>query len=140
MMAELTKEQMKQAIYAQSDAIKKYQEALPFPQFIDTIAKHEELCETGLRAAAPYLQLQWDEPTDAEVHQANTKGSSYCVVPNEAARVLIVRFINHRNAAFQPKPVDPRRKVIEDVLRSHRAQIDNGRTTVEYLVAEILES
>ncbi len=44
-----------------------------------------------MRRAAPFLQLPWDEPTEEEIESA------------------LQEFVRRRNAALQPKPVDPRK-------------------------------
>lgn len=60
-------------------------------------------CAGAMRAAAPFLRLPIDEPTSEEVVAANTKGSSFCMVPDEIARALLNRFVRARNAALLEK-------------------------------------
>jgi hypothetical protein len=59
-----------------------------------------------MRRAAPFLQLPWDEPTEEEIDNAGRRGI-------ESA---LREFVRRRNAALQPKPVDPRREKIRNVL------------------------
>ncbi len=51
-------------------------------------------------ALIPMAQLPWDEPTEEEIDNASRRGI-------ESA---LREFIRRRNAALQPKPVDPRRE------------------------------
>ena len=78
------------------------------------------------RAAAPFLQMAWDEPTESEVSAAFTRQ----FMPLDAytsMRSGISKFVANRNAALQPKPVDPRREAVIQVLRAeHPGAMSNG--------------
>ena len=69
-----------------------------------------------MRRAAPFLQLPWDGPTEDEIRQAcddyDLGGDNF----RSALEFLIKKFVRRRNAAIQPKPVDPRREKIRNVL------------------------
>ena len=67
-----------------------------------------------MRRAAPFLQLPWDEPTEEEIDNAGRRGI-------ESA---LREFIRRRNAALQPKPVDPRIAVILGILDSSASTSD----------------
>jgi hypothetical protein len=76
------------------------------------------ICERrGLSAAAPFLQLPWDEPTVEEYDIAVRDVR----IGNTANGVDIARsIVRRRNAALQPKPVDPRRDAIRRVVEALR--------------------
>lgn len=69
-----------------------------------------------LRAAAPFLQLPWDEPTAEE--KQNFLGTVH-PESNYAATILdsVEEFVRRRNAALLPKPVHPRRDAILVIMR-----------------------
>ena len=118
-MAELSKQQIEQAAKAMHEA-----RTVSIHFWEHVFASDKERYRKAACAAAPYLQLPWDEPTYQEVVYANTKGgiSSYLLVPTDAAETLITRFVNLRNAALQPKPVDPRREKIIDAIHEKAIQ------------------
>lgn len=70
-----------------------------------------------LRAAAPFLQLSWDEPTEGAIGAAaiDLFGSSRNV---DLLVTLDVckQFVRRRNAALLPNPVDPRTKAIRKAM------------------------
>ena len=70
--------------------------------------------------AAPFLQLPWDEPTQDELqrfaHEYRNLNGTECDLT--AARVALGALFERRNAALQPKPVDPRREKILDVMHT----------------------
>jgi hypothetical protein len=61
-----------------------------------------------LRAAAPFLQLPWDEPIKEEIDRAcddcDAGGDNF----RSTLEYLIKEFVRRRNAVIHPKPVDPR--------------------------------
>ena len=77
------------------------------------------------RAAAPFLQMPWEEVT-AEESETIHRGTGHLSVA-----LVIKRFVELRNAALVPKPVDPRESIIvhamcndltglDDVAEAHR--------------------
>ena len=109
-MAELTQEQIKQA----SEAFR---------------AAHGG--SSGLLAAAPFLQLRLDEPTQEELqrfaHEYRNLGWTACDLT--AARVALGALFERRNAALLPKPVDPRLEKIRSALVYHAAHRFNQLIT-----------
>jgi hypothetical protein len=70
-----------------------------------------------LRAVAPYLQLPWDEPSEAERGEIRRYICQHGEV-GEREVYAVCMFINSRNAALQ-KPVDPRREKIVDAIHRY---------------------
>jgi hypothetical protein len=66
----------------------------------------------GLRAAAPFLQLPWEPPTEEEV--ASLYGHVGIIRIHDGIR----EFVRHRNDAIQPKPVYPRREALIGFLKT----------------------
>ena len=100
-MAELSKQQIEQAIVAfeNTEGHQKTGELL-------------SMKERMLRAA-PYLQLPWDEPLKGEITAIFDS-----MLPVEASTFAVVcEFVRRRNAALQPKPVDPAIEVVSRMLR-----------------------
>ena len=56
-----------------------------------------------MRRAAPFLQLPWDEPSREERNVAANQRN---------VELALLVFVRRRNAAIQPKPVDPLREKI----------------------------
>jgi hypothetical protein len=107
-MAELTEQQIEQASKASRLA---YDESTE----VDCIGD-------SLRAAAPYLQLPWEPPMSGEINaifdtMRHVDFSTFAVV---------CEFVRRRNAAFQPKPVDPRR---EKIIAALDKQYLNGESS-----------
>lgn len=69
-----------------------------------------ELWRNTMRAAAPFLQLPWDEPTEDELLMLCGTGGGY------HSRTAIIEFVRRRNAALATKPVDPRIEKVKAVL------------------------
>lgn len=95
-MAELTDDQVKAATAAI---------AKQFGGAVDGV-----LAENMLRAAAPFLQLPWDDPTKKELERFRVHGVA-------DFRGEIHNFIRSRNAALMSKPVDPRLDVLYALLQ-----------------------
>lgn len=116
-MAKLTKNQL-------SLATKAYYGALPGT---DPAGYHTSSIEKGLEAAAPFLQLPWDEPTDeeiAEIIRQHWHWNGRRKHISEVVRFIAGQFVDRRNAAFTPKPADPRREKIIAALRKREFPID----------------
>ena len=106
-MAELSKQQIDAAVMAM-------QEAERVSIFWEHVcASDKERFRKAARAAAPYLQLPWDEPLMGEITTIYDS-----MLHGEANTFAVVRaFVRHRNAALQPKPVDPAVEVVSRMLR-----------------------
>jgi hypothetical protein len=105
-MAELTQEQEDRAAEA----------VVADSQWIyGTPMRERNWVESGLRAAAPFLQLPWDEPT-AEERAGIAFAIGHSASVNECVDSALARFVRERNATLMPKPVDPRLKAIETQL------------------------
>jgi hypothetical protein len=135
-MAELKQEQLMLAVEAQSEAIKRWQNTESEHMPWGTKKYHLGMCQSGLRAAAPYLQFPWENVTDQEISmiaeaQARDPFGVQCAV---------VAFVNMRNAALLPKPVDPRRKKIAEILMEPVSPLvlANFRTEAEVYADRIL--
>jgi hypothetical protein len=68
-----------------------------------------ETTRAGLRAAAPFLQMPWEMPTDKECREL------HALTDNEVGHALR-QFVCDRNAALIPKPADPRREKVKTAL------------------------
>ena len=63
-------------------------------------------------AVIPLAPLQWDKPMAGEINAIFDT-----MQPADASTFAVVcEFVRRRNAAFQPKPVDPRREAVRRVL------------------------
>jgi hypothetical protein len=84
-----------------------------------------------MRRAAPFLQLPWDEPTEEEWSAIfhSIPGSSARSWASSSARSWACEFVRRRNAALQPKPVDPRLEKIRSALVYHAAHRFNQLIT-----------
>lgn len=105
-MAELTDDQVKAA----SAAIAKQ-----FGGAVDGV-----LAENMLRTAAPFLQLPWDDPSNREIDSISKMNWHWRSGPGTAfdtARFVAGQFVQLRNAALLPKPVDPRLDVLYPLLQ-----------------------
>lgn len=103
-MADLTQEQVERAAKAAHDAFMEDGQPIGYDKLAQTLREPYRSC---VRAAAPFLQLPWDEPTLEEASKANQ-----CMDGQSA----IFDFIRRRNAALLPKPVDPRLAVVRHQL------------------------
>jgi len=74
----------------------------------------KERYRTAARAAAPYLQLPWDEPTYEELDIAVSDAR---IGDLASSKDILHEFVRRRNAALQPKPVDPAVEVVSRMLR-----------------------
>lgn len=88
---------------------------------------------TGLIAAAPFLQLPWEEPNEKEISLAY---SAYMRDGIGTMKLALDEFVARRNSALLPKPVDPRRAKILDVLQDMPE--GGGRGLDEVLTDRIL--
>lgn len=77
---------------------------------------------TSVRAAAPFLQASWEVPTEMEFLAAVGDLHHGGFRDGFLGRAL-ERFVQRRNAALIPKPVDPRREKILRVMRDSRLAI-----------------
>jgi hypothetical protein len=68
-------------------------------------------------------QLPWDEPSDEEW------SAIFHSIPSSSARSWACEFVRRRNAALQPKPVDPRLEKIRSALVYHAAHRFNQLIT-----------
>lgn len=84
----------------------------------------------ALRAAAPFLQMPWEMPTAGEVEKA--------LCANGTTEALL-QFVRSRNASLIPKPVDPRREKVINILchadRSPEPAIDANKLADRILAA-----
>lgn len=62
------------------------------------------------KAAAPFLQFPWDEPTSEEINALDGKDHTY---------TMVREFVSRRNALQMPKPLDQRRAAIVEVLKQY---------------------
>ena len=105
-MAELSEQQIEQAAKAIHEAGRV---SIYFWEHV--CASDKERFRKAARAAAPYLQLPWDEPLKGEI-------TAISMLPVEASTFAVVcEFVRRRNAALQPKPVDPAIEVVSRMLR-----------------------
>ena len=77
-----------------------------------------------MRRAAPFLQLPWDEPTKEEAESFHEDYYTFASTSIPSTLHALVRFIRYRNAALQPKSVDPRIAVILGILDSSASTSD----------------
>lgn len=105
-MADLNDKELKLAAEAM---FKAWYEKTPLS--MDWTKGNQPMWIAAARAAAPFLQLPWDEPTDDETYAVNSKGSSYLQAPHEMVRALLRRFVSNRNRSLLPNP-NPRRDAI----------------------------
>jgi hypothetical protein len=66
-------------------------------------------------AAAPFLQLSWDEPSMNEANAIERNLPRQAPPCDQLMRALSL-FVSHRNSILVPNPVDPRKEVIVRVL------------------------
>lgn len=81
----------------------------------------------GIRAAAPFLQLPWDEPSEDEakvIHSTNL-GMSLTATFDQCKWNVLREFVDRRNAALMPKPVDPRIGLIDRTLCDFMHSLNN---------------
>ncbi len=121
-MAELTKEQLDRAIDSY--------ESIPLLGDVGT----RGFIRRCLIAAAPYLQLPWDEPTEKELFDAKC---GWGIERPFAICEEMRQFVRIRNAALLPKPVDPRREKIEEILSRHVK--DGADQTIDRILAVLNE-
>ena len=109
-MAELTQEQIKQAMWAAHSA------AAPGFEWGNLSERDVERYSLAVKAAAPFLQLPWDEPTEDEV----TSIYNYCAntIDGNLTPRCLCEFVRRRNTALLPKMVDPRIAKLIVILRA----------------------
>ena len=74
------------------------------------------ITSTGLRAVAPFLQLPWDEPTVDEAERLHNHNAR--TVPAYMGTFQAIgQFVRGRNAALNPKPVDPRIDMVKRIVQ-----------------------
>jgi hypothetical protein len=73
-------------------------------------------------AAAPFLQMPWDEPTRKEATEC-WQETKHINPVGVAVQAQMVVFVRRRNASLIPKPVDPRREKILGAMRDSRLAI-----------------
>lgn len=112
-MGKLTDEQVEQAAKAMFTAW--YSKT---PLNMDWGDANKPMWIAAAHAAAPFLQLPWDEPTREEF--SSIHDSSICLYGDgklcRAVSDALRQFILIRNAAMISKPVDPRIQAVEGVL------------------------
>jgi len=110
-MAELTEQQLRLAAEAWGKSAHAQN---------DPIGANLHCFMRALEAAAPYLQLPWDEPSEEEVEEAmDAVIRAHSLMGRERnwkVREVIREFVNRRNPPPY-KPIDPRRGKIVDTLR-----------------------
>lgn len=101
-----------------------------------------ENAKVGLRAAAPFLQLPWDEPTEDEAHVIHSTNLGLGLTSSFDRNVfeVLCRFVRRRNAALLPKPVDPRREAVMNVLRQSVGVVDSYSNGPECVADRILDA
>ena len=99
-MAELTKQQLHSAAQAGNSVA----ESLGFPEMALHVSdsERENMLFLALRAAAPYLQLPWDEPTEQEVSSFGTDAKEYKSLSQRFEwQCALAAFVRRRNAALK---------------------------------------
>lgn len=81
----------------------------------------KDMWRVGVRYAAPFLQIPWDEPTKEEhIEFGNHVAATLERFPYGPMNIktddALTWFIAKRNAALIPNPVDPRREKIAKAL------------------------
>jgi hypothetical protein len=80
-------------------------------------------------AVIPLAQLQWDKPMAGEINAILDT-----MRPTDASTFAVVcEFVRRRNAAFQPKPVDPRVDEIALIICQSR----NAGLSIQQTAAKI---
>ena len=88
---------------------------------------HFKEIETSFRVAEaiiPLAQLPWDDPTKEEAESFHEDYYTFASTSIPSTLHALVRFIRYRNAALQPKSVDPRIAVILGILDSSASTSD----------------
>jgi hypothetical protein len=110
-MAELTKEQIERAAEALWNITFEQRESRQpgrtEDRWCNVNPQFKDEWREWARVAAPYLQLPWDEPNEAEIAELGRERMQR-VSPRECG--FLREFVRRRNAALLPKPVDPRRE------------------------------
>jgi hypothetical protein len=89
------------------------------------------------RAAAPFLQMPWEIPSDEEERQLFADVSKRA--PSISPVKLVIGFIARRNASLIPKPVDPRRDKVVNSLNDSLPRYQSwDRAAAELLADRIL--
>lgn len=141
-MAELTEQQVDMAARASSACVSKL--GYPARLAYATEEENKAMAHGAMRAAAPFLQLPWDEPSKEEIRQATGDliGLDADSVPDQRQRQfigIVWYFVRRRNAALMPKPVDPRRERIRSVLTSLFASVDPQKIARDFGSAQELQ-
>lgn len=87
----------------------------------DSLEGIAEQRKIAMRAAAPFLQLPWDEPSTDELGSCFTtayKKDGYSPTQMDI-NFILTWFVRRRNAALAPNPVDPRINAIARVLQEN---------------------
>jgi hypothetical protein len=114
-MAELTEQQIEQAANAGAIAVG--------AKFVDM-----ERARKIYRAAAPFLQLQLDKPTEKELDYLT---SLWGASQEAAIRESLIEFVRLRTASRTPQLVDPRTEAICKVLHAETTLSTPGTTQRE---------
>jgi hypothetical protein len=120
-MADLTQEQIERVAQAIRESA--------YPGSWDKIGDNEKpIYLRAAHAAIRVAQLPWEPPTEAELqrfaHEYRNLNGAEC--DQTAARVALGAAFERRNAALQPKPVDPRR---EKIIAALDKQYLNGESS-----------
>ena len=84
-------------------------------------------------AIIPLAQLPWEPPMAGEINAIFDT-----MQPADASTFAVVcEFVRRRNAAFQPKPVDPRREAVRRVLWKVRGMSEKQK--IDEILAAIDE-
>lgn len=113
----LSDEQVEAAAKAMYKADASFHNLLGAWETLDKRTRHI-YANTAL-AAAPFLQMPWNAPTDKEV-RAIAEASNYYPALGLIGQVSnsLHTFLRIRNASLIPKPVDPRREKIMTALKT----------------------
>lgn len=137
-MAQLTDEQVKMAAQAMYGA---YTRTAGAPPDHPEIWKYMPETVRGIwreaaRAAAPYMQMPLDEPTDLDIHQAAMDKFGFVQnIDMLVARDICIHFVRRGNTSLLSKLVDPRIAAIKEVLNSKYLRCNTDELAREILTA-----
>lgn len=132
-MAELTNEQLDRA----TDAYRN------FSGGSSVELTSSEIARCRMRAAAPFIQLPWDEPTEDEamVIHSTDLGMSLTATFDQCKWNVLHAFVRDRNATLRPKPIDPRIDLIDRTLCDFMNSLNNTeeRTKAAKAILTVLD-
>jgi len=111
---ELTEQQLKEAVEVYEDFGRGHGYSLG-------LGRETAVRMDALRRVAPHLQLPWEMPSDYEIDTFENLAYGRTVnvvgaVCRDISQMVLREFVRRRNAALQPKPVDPRRAAVKAFL------------------------